>query len=126
MNEPTVAWIGLGRMGSVMASLLLDAGTPLSVWNRTTAREEALVERGAARLRSLAAAATCDVAFSMVRDDHALPHCTTPTRVSSPVPPTDAGCGNPGVVESGNAIFAISSDEAGLDIAEVDRLRTGR
>jgi 3-hydroxyisobutyrate dehydrogenase len=34
--------------------------------------------------------------------------------------------GNPGVVSSGNAIFAISGDESGLDIAEALVLRIGR
>jgi 3-hydroxyisobutyrate dehydrogenase len=43
----TVAWLGLGRMGVLMAGHVLDAGHELVVWNRTPGRAEALVEAGA-------------------------------------------------------------------------------
>ena len=72
MSEVTVAWLGLGRMGSTMASRLLDAGTPLAVWNRTASKCEPLVERGATQLDSVAAAAGSDVVFSMLLDDASL------------------------------------------------------
>ena len=71
-DRPSVAWLGLGRMGSVMAGRLLDAGFEVGVWNRTPGKDEALVERGAARLGSLADAGGYDVAYSMVLDDAAL------------------------------------------------------
>jgi 3-hydroxyisobutyrate dehydrogenase-like beta-hydroxyacid dehydrogenase len=47
LSEVSVAWVGLGRMGSAMALRLLDAGTPLAVWNRTAAKCLPLVENGA-------------------------------------------------------------------------------
>ena len=71
-DRPSVAWLGLGRMGSVMAGRLLDAGFEVGVWNRTPGKDDALVERGAARLGSLADAGGYDVAYSMVLDDPAL------------------------------------------------------
>ena len=43
-----VAFIGLGMMGAHMAGHILDAGHPLHVYNRTRARAEALIARGAA------------------------------------------------------------------------------
>ena len=159
-NNHTVAFLGLGRMGSVMASRLLDAGTPLSVWNRTPVKCDPLVARGADRLERLSDAATRDTVFSMVLDDGALSALHDPrtgilsgtggTRslklwidgsTVSPQAATIAAeaaaqagvayvsapvSGNPGVVESGNAIFALSGDADGLDVAEQLCLRMGR
>ncbi|MCS6827629.1 MAG: NAD(P)-binding domain-containing protein [Caldilinea sp.] len=42
-----IGFIGLGIMGRGMADNLLRAGFPLTVWNRTTARMQELVARGA-------------------------------------------------------------------------------
>ncbi|MFZ2019187.1 MAG: NAD(P)-binding domain-containing protein, partial [Methyloceanibacter sp.] len=42
-----VGFIGLGNMGSAMAANLLAAGHALTVYNRTPAKAEALVARGA-------------------------------------------------------------------------------
>ena len=42
-----VAFIGLGMMGAHMAGHILDAGHPLHVYNRTRARAEGLIARGA-------------------------------------------------------------------------------
>jgi 3-hydroxyisobutyrate dehydrogenase-like beta-hydroxyacid dehydrogenase len=43
----TLGWIGTGRMGSVLASRLLDQGCDLAVYNRTRAKAEPLARRGA-------------------------------------------------------------------------------
>jgi 3-hydroxyisobutyrate dehydrogenase-like beta-hydroxyacid dehydrogenase len=45
-NEP-VTVLGLGAMGTALARALLRAGHPVTVWNRTSARAEALVAEGA-------------------------------------------------------------------------------
>ncbi|GGQ13767.1 NAD(P)-dependent oxidoreductase [Streptomyces roseolilacinus] len=42
-----VTVIGLGPMGRAMAGAFLDRGHPVTVWNRTPSRADALVERGA-------------------------------------------------------------------------------
>ncbi|MDH6136862.1 3-hydroxyisobutyrate dehydrogenase [Kitasatospora sp. MAA4] len=47
MNLLSVGFIGLGVMGEPMALNLLKAGTPLLVWNRTTARTRTLAAAGA-------------------------------------------------------------------------------
>ncbi len=39
MEDTKIALLGLGLMGMGMAGRLLDAGYPLSVWNRTLARQ---------------------------------------------------------------------------------------
>ena len=47
LDRRTVGWIGTGRMGSVLASRLLDQGCDLAVYNRTRAKAEPLAKRGA-------------------------------------------------------------------------------
>ena len=42
-----VGWVGIGRMGSALATRLLDAGVDLSVYNRTRSKAEALEPLGA-------------------------------------------------------------------------------
>ena len=56
LDGTTVAFVGLGRMGSAMVGRLLDAEVALAVYNRTQSKADPFVERGATRLTSLAAA----------------------------------------------------------------------
>jgi 3-hydroxyisobutyrate dehydrogenase len=42
-----VAFLGMGRMGRLMASHVLDAGHRLTVWNRTPGKADELTSRGA-------------------------------------------------------------------------------
>ena len=66
-NEPLrVGWAGAGRMGFEMAKRLLEAGYDVSVWNRTRAKAEPLVEFGASLVDTPADLAVCDVVFTMV------------------------------------------------------------
>lgn len=68
----TIAFLGLGAMGSRMASRLLDAGHDVTVWNRDPARAEVLAARGATMAATPRAAAQgAEVVFAMVRDDAA-------------------------------------------------------
>ncbi|WP_411871409.1 NAD(P)-dependent oxidoreductase [Vulcanococcus limneticus] len=70
---PSVAWIGLGALGSPMASNLLAAGFPLTVHNRRRGREEPLAARGARRAASPAeAAAGAELIAVCVSDDAAV------------------------------------------------------
>ena len=65
----TVACVGLGTMGGPMAGHLLDAGHEVVVWNRTAAKADELVERGARRAATPAeAAAGADVVVTCVSD----------------------------------------------------------
>lgn len=72
MSKASVALIGLGTMGSGMAANLLKAGFPLSVYNRTTAKAEALAAQGARVANSPAEAVKgALVVISMLSDDSA-------------------------------------------------------
>jgi 3-hydroxyisobutyrate dehydrogenase len=69
MSETKIALLGLGLMGSGMAGRLLDAGFPLSVYNRNAGKAEALVARGATLARSpREAVAGAAVVLSMLSD----------------------------------------------------------
>ncbi|MEU8204222.1 NAD(P)-binding domain-containing protein [Streptosporangium sp. NPDC049046] len=49
-----VTVLGLGPMGQALAGAFLDNGHPTTVWNRTAAKAEALVARGATRADTVA------------------------------------------------------------------------
>jgi len=67
-----VAFIGLGRMGHGMAGRYLDAGFEVSVWNRSKAKAEDLIARGARWSTSPGdAAIDADAVVAMVADDEA-------------------------------------------------------
>lgn len=67
-----VAFIGLGRMGHGMAGRYLDAGFSVSVWNRSKAKAEDLIARGARWSISPGdAAIDADAVVTMVADDDA-------------------------------------------------------
>jgi len=69
---PRVAFIGLGRMGHGMAGRYLDADFTVSVWNRSRAKADDLVARGAVFATSPAdAAIDADAVVTMVADDAA-------------------------------------------------------
>jgi len=68
----TVAFIGLGAMGSRMAANLQQAGFKLRVYNRDRAKTKALAEKGAEVADSPAAAINgAEFAVSIVSDDNA-------------------------------------------------------
>ena len=67
-----VAFIGLGRMGHGMAGRYLDAGFTVAVFNRSKAKAEDLIARGARWASSPAEAADgADAVVTMVADDEA-------------------------------------------------------
>ncbi len=62
-----IAFLGIGLMGAPMAERLIAAGFPLTLWNRTSAKAEA-VAQGRARIAATAAeaAAGADVLITML------------------------------------------------------------
>jgi 3-hydroxyisobutyrate dehydrogenase len=71
-NKSNVAILGLGTMGHGMAVNLLKAGFPLTAYNRTPEKAEALAAHGAHAAKTPAEAARqADIAISMVSDDDA-------------------------------------------------------
>ncbi|MBI4220976.1 MAG: NAD(P)-dependent oxidoreductase [Chloroflexi bacterium] len=64
-----LGFIGLGIMGTPMSRHLLNAGYPLTVWNRTPGRAKPLVEAGAQQGKSPAdVASRSDITITMVGD----------------------------------------------------------
>lgn len=67
-----VGFVGLGAMGSAMASNLIAAGHTVTVWNRSEAATEKLASLGAKVVRTPDRAAQGDVLHSMLANDHAV------------------------------------------------------
>jgi 3-hydroxyisobutyrate dehydrogenase-like beta-hydroxyacid dehydrogenase len=100
--------LGLGKMGSGIASNLLKAGHELVLWNRSAAKAEPLVALGArlaATPRETAAAA--EVAITMLADDAALHSVTS---------------GEHGLI-AGLAPHALHISMSTIAVASADRLK---
>jgi 3-hydroxyisobutyrate dehydrogenase-like beta-hydroxyacid dehydrogenase len=69
-----VTVLGLGAMGSALASALLDAGHATTVWNRTPARAAGLAARGAAAPSDIADAVAARPLVIACLLDHASVH----------------------------------------------------
>ncbi len=67
-----VGFIGLGAMGSAMASNLLAAGHTLTVWNRSAAATEPLTSLGAKVVKTADRAVQGEVLCSMLANDQAV------------------------------------------------------
>jgi 3-hydroxyisobutyrate dehydrogenase-like beta-hydroxyacid dehydrogenase len=65
-----VGFIGLGHMGTGMATNLLKAGHEVTVYNRTRAKAEALVMGGAKEATTIADACRGDAVFTMLANDN--------------------------------------------------------
>lgn len=61
-----IGWIGAGRMGTQLATRLLEAGYDVAVYNRTAAKAQPLVDQGASVVSRLSDLADRDLVFSMV------------------------------------------------------------
>ncbi len=72
-NLKSIGFIGLGTMGAPMASNLLRAGYPVTVYNRTASKAAPLTELGATVAASpKEAAAGADVVITMVSNDDSI------------------------------------------------------
>ncbi|MDR7383611.1 NAD(P)-dependent oxidoreductase [Promicromonospora iranensis] len=79
MTDPQgagVTVLGLGAMGSALATTLLDAGHAVTVWNRTSARAVDLSARGAQAASSIGAAVAANPLIVACLLDHASVHET--------------------------------------------------
>ncbi len=68
MSEVTV--VGLGAMGAAIAGALLDAVRTVTVWNRTAAKADPLVARGATGAETAADAVDASVTVIVCLDNH--------------------------------------------------------
>jgi 3-hydroxyisobutyrate dehydrogenase-like beta-hydroxyacid dehydrogenase len=67
-----VGFIGLGNMGSAMATNLVKAGHEVTVYNRTAAKSEPLVKLGARKAASIAEACGGEAIITMLANDEAV------------------------------------------------------
>jgi 3-hydroxyisobutyrate dehydrogenase-like beta-hydroxyacid dehydrogenase len=65
-TNPTIGWLGTGRMGAAMARRLVEASREVVVWNRTRSKTDDLVDAGARVADDIVDLADCDVVFVMV------------------------------------------------------------
>jgi 3-hydroxyisobutyrate dehydrogenase-like beta-hydroxyacid dehydrogenase len=72
VSTPAVGFIGLGNMGSAMATRLLDAGFNVTVYNRSPGKADAVAARGATVAATVAQACAGDVVFTMLANDDAV------------------------------------------------------
>lgn len=73
MNQTKIGWMGLGNMGTPMATNLLKAGYNMTVFNRTKAKTKRMTDAGAAVVDTpVNLFETCNVVFSMVSNDDAV------------------------------------------------------
>ncbi|HWE82024.1 MAG TPA: NAD(P)-dependent oxidoreductase [Gaiellaceae bacterium] len=85
--QTPVGVIGLGHMGSRVASKLLEAGFDLRVWDRDAGTREALAGQGATAASSpLDAASGVAAAFSVLADDDAVREIVLDGRVLDALP----------------------------------------
>ena len=145
-SNTRVSLVGLGHMGVPIAERILEAGYPLTVFNRTTAKMQPLLDRGARAAGGLPELlAESDICVSSLSDDAALGAVATPL-LSGARPGTvlidtstvsvaasarvaaaaaEAGVlylrapvsGNPVVVRSGNLTVIVSGPAEGFERA---------
>ena len=65
-----ISVLGLGRMGSALARSLVNGGHGVSVWNRSAARMQPLVDVGAAPVATVAAAVGASPVVLVCIDDY--------------------------------------------------------
>ncbi|MCO5609310.1 hypothetical protein L7F22_063536 [Adiantum nelumboides] len=69
LKKPTIGFLGLGIMGTAMATNLIKAGYNVSVWNRNATKCEPLTNQGARCGSSPAEIASqCNITFAMLAD----------------------------------------------------------
>ncbi|MFI6166371.1 NAD(P)-dependent oxidoreductase [Nocardia sp. NPDC051052] len=83
MTTRQVGFIGLGKMGGVMAGRLLDAGYGVTVWSRTAAKADDLLARGATLADRPEDAIATGTVFSMLSNEAAVRQVFTAERIRS-------------------------------------------
>jgi 3-hydroxyisobutyrate dehydrogenase-like beta-hydroxyacid dehydrogenase len=66
MSKPRIGWIGIGRMGEAMVRRLARAGYPVTAYNRTRAKAEALAAEGVRVADAPAELAGAELVFTML------------------------------------------------------------
>jgi 3-hydroxyisobutyrate dehydrogenase-like beta-hydroxyacid dehydrogenase len=61
-----IGWLGAGRMGAAMAARLISDGAAVTVWNRTAAKTQPLIELGATHAEKISDLGHCDIVFTSI------------------------------------------------------------
>jgi 3-hydroxyisobutyrate dehydrogenase len=102
-NTQKIGWIGVGRMGSSMAEMLLKAGYDVSIWNRTRSKAEPLAAKGGKIMDKPADLGGRDVVFSIVstgKDLEEVYFGANGAATGAKVPPIFVDCSTIAVEES--------------------------
>ena len=99
-NGFSLGWLGTGRLGAALARRLIEAGEPVTVWNRTPAKTAPLVAAGASVAGRLADLGSCDVVFVTV---------SGPGDLEEVVAELLSGPSRPGVVVDCSTVSAAAS-----------------
>lgn len=67
-NSPHIAFLGIGLMGAPMTRNLLDAGYPMTLWNRTASKCEPFANEAAIAETPAEAVADADVVITMLEN----------------------------------------------------------
>ncbi|GAA1279173.1 NAD(P)-dependent oxidoreductase [Saccharothrix xinjiangensis] len=73
-SKTPLTFIGLGPMGRAMVDRFLDAGHPVTVWNRTASRADGVAARGATRAATAAEAVAANRLVVLSLTDYAAMH----------------------------------------------------
>jgi 3-hydroxyisobutyrate dehydrogenase-like beta-hydroxyacid dehydrogenase len=79
--HPRVGFVGLGHMGSAMATRLVEAGYDVTVWSRTRKHVDELAERGATPGDLPEDAIATGIVFSMLANEDVVRRVFTPERL---------------------------------------------
>ena len=99
-NGFSLGWLGTGRLGAALARRLIEAGEPVTVWNRTPAKTAPLAAAGASVAGRLADLGSCDVVFVTV---------SGPGDLEEVVAELLSGPSRPGVVVDCSTVSAAAS-----------------
>lgn len=75
-TQPPITFLGLGAMGHALADAALDAGHPITVWNRSAVKADAIASRGATVAATVGDAVTAAPVVIACLFDHASVHET--------------------------------------------------
>lgn len=67
-NSPHIAFLGIGLMGAPMTRNLLDAGYPMTLWNRTASKCEPFANEASIAATPAEAVADADVVITMLEN----------------------------------------------------------
>ncbi|GGS15121.1 NAD(P)-dependent oxidoreductase [Actinokineospora fastidiosa] len=84
-SKAPVTILGLGLMGQALAAAFLDNGHPTTVWNRTPAKAEHLVARGARLATTIDDAVKAGLAIICLTDYHAVHDLLAPADLDGAV-----------------------------------------